>query len=358
MEAGKPDYYEILQVSRNAEQEVIDAAYRRLARKYHPDANKDPKATERMRLLNQAFEVLGNRVKRAQYDGREVRGVPPPPQQQQQRQQQSEPAQPRTTQHTPQRPDDTGAALGKALALIIGLGLIYWLLTTPSQDNIGSTPVPNSSLATASVEFRTAFPDSRGSAYAARATPTLIARSTAMAQVAQVLTAFALTSDPLFLRLSANIAYWVKIKTIGERQALAERPLEDLLAQSQPNLMRGEAKARNELRVVWQATRPELVKALSDSSALSPPLDAVKFHDTLVRAWRTKLKAIDTMFDMWDSEASSTSADLLQLNELLNNAKILETEARDAQVGFVTRLSTEVDGSPPALRERLHETYQ
>lgn len=62
------DYYEILQVSPNAEPEVIAAAYRRLARKYHPDAYAEADATERMKELNEAYEVLGDPAKRAEYD--------------------------------------------------------------------------------------------------------------------------------------------------------------------------------------------------------------------------------------------------------------------------------------------------
>jgi curved DNA-binding protein len=68
LNANHPDYYEILQPSPDAEQEVIEAAYRRLARKYHPDVSKDPGASDRMRLLNQAFEVLGDPATRAAYD--------------------------------------------------------------------------------------------------------------------------------------------------------------------------------------------------------------------------------------------------------------------------------------------------
>jgi curved DNA-binding protein CbpA len=62
------DYYEILQVSPNAEREVIDAAYRRLARKYHPDVYTGPDAAQRMRELNEAYEALGDPTKRAEYD--------------------------------------------------------------------------------------------------------------------------------------------------------------------------------------------------------------------------------------------------------------------------------------------------
>ena len=62
------DLYEILQVHPSAEQEVIDVAFRRLARMYHPDVNKSPDANERMKALNLAYEILGDPAKRADYD--------------------------------------------------------------------------------------------------------------------------------------------------------------------------------------------------------------------------------------------------------------------------------------------------
>ena len=61
------DYFGILQVSPDAEQEVIEAAYRQLARKYHPDVYSGPDAAQRMRELNEAYEVLGDPRKRAEY---------------------------------------------------------------------------------------------------------------------------------------------------------------------------------------------------------------------------------------------------------------------------------------------------
>lgn len=61
------DYYEILQVSPLAEAEVIDAAYKRLAQKYHPDVNKSPESHSRMKLINMAYSVLGDRDKRKAY---------------------------------------------------------------------------------------------------------------------------------------------------------------------------------------------------------------------------------------------------------------------------------------------------
>jgi len=71
---SEPDYYEILQVHPSAEWEVIEAAYRRLARKYHPDVNKDVEAEQRMRELNAAYEVLSNPIFREDYDRRRSYG--------------------------------------------------------------------------------------------------------------------------------------------------------------------------------------------------------------------------------------------------------------------------------------------
>ena len=65
---SEPDYYAILQVDPRAEPEVIQAAYRRLAAKYHPDVDPSPEATERMKLLNAAYGVLSDPVKRRQHD--------------------------------------------------------------------------------------------------------------------------------------------------------------------------------------------------------------------------------------------------------------------------------------------------
>jgi hypothetical protein len=66
--AELPDYYEVLQVHPKAEPEVIEAAYRRLARLYHPDVNRRPDAGERMRQINLAYEVLSDPEKRRAYD--------------------------------------------------------------------------------------------------------------------------------------------------------------------------------------------------------------------------------------------------------------------------------------------------
>lgn len=67
-EALGRDLYKILQVDPAAEPEVVEAAYRRLALKYHPDVSQAPDAAERMRDLNMAYAVIGDGAKRADYD--------------------------------------------------------------------------------------------------------------------------------------------------------------------------------------------------------------------------------------------------------------------------------------------------
>lgn len=61
-------YYEILEVTKNVTQEEIETAYRRLARKYHPDVNPDPQAHEKFKKINEAYEVLSDPSIREDYD--------------------------------------------------------------------------------------------------------------------------------------------------------------------------------------------------------------------------------------------------------------------------------------------------
>ncbi|OCT61686.1 dnaJ homolog subfamily A member 3, mitochondrial isoform X1 [Xenopus laevis] len=66
---NKTDYYQVLGVQRNANQKEIKKAYYQLAKKYHPDTNKeDPQAKEKFSQLAEAYEVLSDEVKRKQYD--------------------------------------------------------------------------------------------------------------------------------------------------------------------------------------------------------------------------------------------------------------------------------------------------
>lgn len=65
--AGK-SLYETLEISSSASEDEIKKAYRKLARKYHPDINKTPEAEEKFKEINGAYEVLSDKQKRAQYD--------------------------------------------------------------------------------------------------------------------------------------------------------------------------------------------------------------------------------------------------------------------------------------------------
>ena len=65
--ATKRDYYEVLGVSRSATAEDVKNAFRSLARKYHPDVNKEPDAEERFKEINEAYGVLSDPEKRAAY---------------------------------------------------------------------------------------------------------------------------------------------------------------------------------------------------------------------------------------------------------------------------------------------------
>lgn len=65
----KRDYYEVLGVSKDADEKAIKSAYRKIAKKYHPDLNKDnPDAEDKFKEANEAYEVLGNAEKRQRYD--------------------------------------------------------------------------------------------------------------------------------------------------------------------------------------------------------------------------------------------------------------------------------------------------
>jgi curved DNA-binding protein CbpA len=63
-----PDPYKVLQVDPEADEEVIKAAYKHLARKFHPDVSPDPESVEKMVRINQAWELLRDPVRRAAVD--------------------------------------------------------------------------------------------------------------------------------------------------------------------------------------------------------------------------------------------------------------------------------------------------
>lgn len=66
--AEKNDYYQVLEVDRDASPDTIRQAYRRLAKKYHPDINNQPGAEDRFKEINEAYAVLSDEERRAAYD--------------------------------------------------------------------------------------------------------------------------------------------------------------------------------------------------------------------------------------------------------------------------------------------------
>lgn len=76
--ADRRDYYDVLGVARNASQEDIQRSYRKLARRYHPDVNKDPGAEEQFKEVAEAYDVLSDPDTRRRYDafGHDFRQVP------------------------------------------------------------------------------------------------------------------------------------------------------------------------------------------------------------------------------------------------------------------------------------------
>lgn len=68
MIVAKRDYYEVLGVSKDASKDEIKKAYRKLSKKYHPDINKEEGADEKFKEISEAYEVLSDDNKKANYD--------------------------------------------------------------------------------------------------------------------------------------------------------------------------------------------------------------------------------------------------------------------------------------------------
>ncbi|MEU0568238.1 DnaJ C-terminal domain-containing protein, partial [Nonomuraea sp. NPDC005983] len=77
--ADRRDFYDVLGVGRNADQDEIQRAYRKLVRSYHPDVNKDPGAEDTFKEVSEAYAVLSDPETRRRYDafGHDFRQVPP-----------------------------------------------------------------------------------------------------------------------------------------------------------------------------------------------------------------------------------------------------------------------------------------
>lgn len=74
---AKRDYYEVLGVAKNADDNEIKKAFRNLARKYHPDVNKGEEAADKFKEINEAYQILSDRQKRDAYDQYGHAGIDP-----------------------------------------------------------------------------------------------------------------------------------------------------------------------------------------------------------------------------------------------------------------------------------------
>jgi tetratricopeptide (TPR) repeat protein len=149
--APQHEFYEVLQVSPNAELEVIQAAYKRLSLKWHPDRRPgDHAAAEKMKLLNEAYAALSDEQKRRDYDSRrkfERAAASPssayetPTQPSPERTQEAARTRP-AMKSTPVRDIPQGALLVVWLVILVSLGLVVAGLVSviaPNNSRGGST---------------------------------------------------------------------------------------------------------------------------------------------------------------------------------------------------------------------------
>ncbi|NIM95048.1 MAG: DnaJ domain-containing protein [Anaerolineales bacterium] len=167
------DPFKVLQVSRDAEEEVIEAAYRSLSRKYHPDRADEAVDQERMKEINWAYDVLKDPSKRSdwasrqkesearaksetkEYDDSTSRQEPPPDRQ-------TSPHQPPpTTAYYPrQRGGGGGLSLSKIFLFLIGISILISVISSlsNSQEPSPSTVSSSSSSAKYTTPTRTTRP--------------------------------------------------------------------------------------------------------------------------------------------------------------------------------------------------------
>ena len=155
------DYYDILQVDPAAGPEVIDAAYRRLLRRYHPDVYTGGDATERLRELNEAHAVLSDPAKRVLYDrvryygageGRPPGGEAPGPAPEAQQPERAGTARAPATRSIGRRPMPIGVALLGLTILAVGIGIGIGVTMGPAGEGDDTSSrgvtIPPSRLAT------------------------------------------------------------------------------------------------------------------------------------------------------------------------------------------------------------------
>ena len=139
------DYYDILGVSPNSDEVVIKAAFKAMMLKYHPDTNRSPDASARAQELNEAFVVLGNPLRRREYDAARINRAdelsgsrrpepnPPPP-----------PPTREPSNVNPQQPIDRNAWLEKLkplspIAFVALLAMIGFGLSQSNEPTVSNT---------------------------------------------------------------------------------------------------------------------------------------------------------------------------------------------------------------------------